>query len=123
MTPLALACASCHPEGDEDGHTWFFDEDPGRRTQTLRGHWRGDVADLQAVMHTTFTTPVAVHEGAEPLQVPMLRGVGHRAPYFHDGCAKELSETFDGTCSPGHVPTVELTDAEAAALATYLRSL
>jgi mono/diheme cytochrome c family protein len=191
VTPLALACASCHPEGDEDGHTWFFDEDPGRRTQTMRGgilstlpfHWRGDVADLRAVMRTTFSTrmqgpavsasevddleawidrlpplpappldaavvaageaifaergcadchsgasltnneTVTVHEGAEPLQVPMLLGVGHRAPYFHDGCAKELRETFDGTCSPGHVPTGELTEDETAALATYLRSL
>lgn len=191
VTLLALACASCHPEGDEDGHTWFFDDDPGRRTQTMRGgilstmpfHWRGDVADLAAVMRTTFNTrmrgpsvssadtadlerwldqlpalpaptldpdmvatgealfaesgcadchsgdaftsneTVTVHEGAEPLQVPMLLGVGHRAPYFHDGCATELTETFDGTCSPGHVPSRTLTGAEAAALASYLRSL
>lgn len=56
-----LACASCHPEGGEDGHTWVIDGKP-RRTQTLAGgvmsrgpfHWKGDLPTLDALMADTF---------------------------------------------------------------------
>ncbi len=52
-----IACAGCHPEGGEDGHTWrldaFVDGGP-RRTMSLRGgvlarapfHWTGDLASF-----------------------------------------------------------------------------
>lgn len=48
-----VACASCHPEGGDDGRTWAFDVGP-RRTQALRGglrgtepfHWSGDMPDI-----------------------------------------------------------------------------
>lgn len=54
-------CASCHPEGGDDGHVWRFDVG-ARRTQTLRGgiletapfHWSGDVVDGTRVMEGTF---------------------------------------------------------------------
>ncbi|HJK89506.1 MAG TPA: hypothetical protein RMH26_02130, partial [Polyangiaceae bacterium LLY-WYZ-15_(1-7)] len=36
-----VACASCHPDGREDGHIWDFDLPGPRRTQTLRGGLRG----------------------------------------------------------------------------------
>jgi hypothetical protein len=56
-----LACASCHPEGGEVGHTWIIDGSP-RRTQTLSGgvmarapfHWKGDLQDLDNLMGDTF---------------------------------------------------------------------
>lgn len=56
-----LACASCHPEGGEDGHVWVIDG-KSRRTQTLAGgvmsrapfHWLGDLNDLSHLMGTTF---------------------------------------------------------------------
>jgi len=56
-----VTCASCHPEGAEDGHVWLFDVG-ARRTQTLNGgildtapfHWRGDVPDTTSVMDGTF---------------------------------------------------------------------
>ena len=56
-----LACASCHPEGGEDGHTWVIDGKT-RRTQTLAGgvmarapfHWKGDLAGLDNLMTDTF---------------------------------------------------------------------
>ena len=35
-----LACASCHPEGGEDGRVWRFACLGPRRTQSLRGGWR-----------------------------------------------------------------------------------
>jgi DNA-binding beta-propeller fold protein YncE len=57
------ACASCHPEGHEDGHTWTFGG-AVRRTQDLSGgllatapfHWKGDLARMQDVMRDTFVT-------------------------------------------------------------------
>jgi mono/diheme cytochrome c family protein len=56
-----LACASCHPEGGEDGHTWVIDGKK-RRTQTLSGgvmkrapfHWEGELAGLDNLMSDTF---------------------------------------------------------------------
>jgi hypothetical protein len=57
-----LACASCHPEGHEDGHIWHFDTSGARRTQTVAGgvldtaplHWNGDMEDLGSIMHEVF---------------------------------------------------------------------
>lgn len=57
-----VACASCHPEGGEDGRTWAFQGFGRRRTQTLRGgilqtapfHWAGDEADISALMNDVF---------------------------------------------------------------------
>lgn len=57
-----IACASCHPEGTEDGHTWPFVPLGSRRTQSLGGgvmstlplHWAGEFAsfdDLLADVH------------------------------------------------------------------------
>jgi hypothetical protein len=53
-----IACASCHPEGHEDGHIWNFSTGT-RRTQSLRGqilgtepfHWSGDDPDFDAAVH------------------------------------------------------------------------
>jgi cytochrome c553 len=58
-----LACASCHPEGGEDGRVWQFAKIGGRRTQTLRGgilatapfHWDGDLTDLSKLMTEVFS--------------------------------------------------------------------
>jgi hypothetical protein len=57
-----LACASCHPEGREDGHVWQFTEIGARRTQTLGGHvletapfhWDGDMPNIDAIMSEVF---------------------------------------------------------------------
>lgn len=56
-TGQGVACASCHPEGGDDGHVWRFAEG-ARRTPTLRGglastapfHWAGDQRDLSELM-------------------------------------------------------------------------
>jgi Cytochrome c len=56
-TSSGLACASCHPEGQEDGHTWHFSGFGARRTQSLRGgllgtepfHWDGLEQDFEAL--------------------------------------------------------------------------
>lgn len=59
----AIACASCHPEGHEDGHVWRVGGTV-RRTQQLSGgllatapfHWKGDLTSLSAVMQDTFVS-------------------------------------------------------------------
>jgi mono/diheme cytochrome c family protein len=63
-----IACASCHPEGHDDGRTWTFTTPEGggfvRRTQnigiggglleTAPFHWNGDLKDLGALMDEVF---------------------------------------------------------------------
>ncbi len=57
-----LACASCHPEGREDGHVWQFTSIGARRTQTVSGHvldtapfhWDGDMPNIDAIMSEVF---------------------------------------------------------------------
>ena len=61
-TSARIACASCHPEGREDGQVWTFDGEP-RRTQSLVGgalatapfHWAGDEPAIRDVMDDVFT--------------------------------------------------------------------
>jgi cytochrome c553 len=57
-----IACASCHPEGGDDGHVWVLD-DNARRTPSLRGtiagtapyHWPGDEMDLATLTVDVYT--------------------------------------------------------------------
>jgi mono/diheme cytochrome c family protein len=57
QTGAGLACASCHPEGQEDGRIWNFMGFGPRRTQSLRGgllgtepfHWDGFEKDFSAL--------------------------------------------------------------------------
>jgi len=66
QTPVGIACASCHPEGREDGLVWKF-EFGARRTQSIAGgilarapyHWAGDEADLQKLMNDVFAIRMA----------------------------------------------------------------
>jgi hypothetical protein len=59
---VGLACASCHPEGLEDGRTWEFAELGRRRTQMPAGgvlataplHWNGDMKDFTTLVHEVF---------------------------------------------------------------------
>ena len=52
-----IACASCHPEGGEDGRTWVFHDLGPRRTQPLNVglegtapfHWKGDMDDIHMI--------------------------------------------------------------------------
>ncbi len=56
-----IACASCHPEGGDDGHVWLLDGNE-RRTPSLRGtiegtapyHWPGDEHDFAAIVHDVY---------------------------------------------------------------------
>jgi hypothetical protein len=74
---------------------------------------------------------VAIHSNvdvgvASPnlFQVPALRGVGYRAPYFHNGCAQTLRDRFS-SCGGGdkHGRTSQLSAAQIDDLIAYLESL
>jgi mono/diheme cytochrome c family protein len=57
-----IACASCHAEGSDDGHTWSFVGMGPRRTPSLLGttlhtepfHWSGDMKDLGTLVNSVF---------------------------------------------------------------------
>jgi mono/diheme cytochrome c family protein len=67
QTAIGLACASCHPEGRDDGQVWQFDSEGSRRTQSVAGrildrgpyHWTGDMADLPTLMDQVFAERMA----------------------------------------------------------------
>lgn len=58
-----VACASCHPEGGDDGRVWRLPTG-NVRTPSLQGtvagtaplHWKGEVSDAYALVHSVFTT-------------------------------------------------------------------
>jgi mono/diheme cytochrome c family protein len=62
-----LACASCHPEGGEDGRVWNFACQGARRTQSIRGgitptapfHWDGTETDFSRLMGDVFSGRMA----------------------------------------------------------------
>ena len=59
---VGIACASCHPEGGEDGRVWRFEHVGARRTPALHGgildtapfHWAGDLPDFRALVSDVF---------------------------------------------------------------------
>jgi len=58
-----VACASCHPEGGDDGQVWTLDQNGPMRTTSLRGtlrdtapfHWRGDLPDFSTLTERVMT--------------------------------------------------------------------
>ena len=70
------------------------------------------------------TVDIGTRGGA--FQVAVLLGVGYRAPYMHDGCARALREVVrgDDACrGSAHGRTSHLSDGDIDDLVTYLRSL
>ncbi len=59
-----IACASCHPEGGDDGRVWTFEGIGPRRTPAMHGslrgtepfHWDGDMSDLGVLVHQVFSS-------------------------------------------------------------------
>ncbi|MEY4577719.1 MAG: hypothetical protein RL701_2422 [Pseudomonadota bacterium] len=74
-----IACASCHAEGAEDGHTWTFSGIGARRTQALHiglqgtepFHWNGDESNLSELMKDVFVGRM----GGVPQSVERLTGL------------------------------------------------
>jgi hypothetical protein len=69
-----IACASCHPEGHDDGHAWNFAKIGIRRTQSLAGgilgtepfHWAGDMTDFDMLANEVFS-----HRMSGPVTQPI----------------------------------------------------
>lgn len=61
-TPSGLSCASCHPEGGEDGMTWDFSFGLRQTAPLYIGvlattplHWQGELAGMPDLMRNTMT--------------------------------------------------------------------
>jgi mono/diheme cytochrome c family protein len=62
-TASGIACASCHPDGQDDGQVWNFAALGPRRTQSLGGgilgtepfHWGGDMRDFNMLAADVFS--------------------------------------------------------------------
>ncbi|WP_437900165.1 c-type cytochrome [Sorangium sp. So ce124] len=73
-----MACASCHPEGGEDSHTWVFNPIGPRRTQFVSGgilntapfHWDGDMSGIEAIMDEVFERRMGgMHQGPRRVKI------------------------------------------------------
>lgn len=124
-TRSGIACASCHPEGGEDGHVWVFEAFGPRRTQTLHGglsgrapfHWSGDLDDFDTFMEEVFVgrmggdpLTLAEHDalGAWLDTVPTLPpapaldpGAVERGERVFDEAGCRACHFADGTVDPG----------------------
>lgn len=107
-----IACASCHPEGGDDGHVWLLDGDP-RRTPSVRGtiagtapyHWPGDKPNFVALANDVYTTRM---DGAALAtdQLSALQGWVEKvpappAPSWVDQNAAQRGRTLFTTASVG----------------------
>lgn len=131
-----VACASCHAEGYDDGHIWVFSGQQVR-TQSLEGglldtapfHWRGELPDIAAVLHTTLEVrmggalpkdlpPIAFAKWLDRIPqrlAPATRDVSHGKQLFtsagcdacHSGAAFTNNRTLDvGTGGAYQVPSL-----------------
>jgi cytochrome c553 len=117
-TSSGLACASCHPEGREDGHTWKFSSLGPRRTQSIGGvlagtepfHWGGDEPDFAAlvadVMTSRMSGPILSKAQVEALQnyIDAIPPWATPAPADADAVArgKAIFEREDVGCATCH---------------------
>ena len=85
-----LACASCHPEGADDGFVWTFEPGPLlRRTQSLRVgvgdsepfHWDGGMADFRMIVSEVHTRRMGGPEQSEARLAAFQRWVFSIPPH------------------------------------------
>jgi hypothetical protein len=85
-----LACASCHPEGGDDGRVWNFAPTGLRRTPSLVGrllptapfHWDGDLPDVPSLMNEVYTRRMGgmVEDGSHSAAVARFLDALPRVP-------------------------------------------
>jgi hypothetical protein len=113
-----MACASCHPEGGDDGHVWSFNAEP-RRTPSLRGtisgtapyHWPGDEPNLTVLVDDVYTQRMGGALLIPPLMTAMQSWVDTipppPAPSWIDAASAQrgqaLFQRADVQCSTCHV--------------------
>jgi mono/diheme cytochrome c family protein len=92
-----IACASCHAEGAEDGHTWTFSGIGVRRTQALHVglqgtepfHWNGDESNLSELMKDVFVGRM----GGVPQSADRLAGLSQWLFALQPPAAAEHSDS------------------------------
>lgn len=116
---------------------WIFAMQPPAR---LRQANEAAVERGKAIFESPSTTCTTCHSGSHftddssrmvgthpetALQVPSLVGIGYRAPFMHNGCAKTLAARFDPACGGGeaHGHTEQLSAEQISDLVAYLESL
>ncbi len=127
QTRLQLACASCHPEGRDDGRVWLFAQDGPRRTQSLAGdllsrapfHWSGDMQSLDVLMDDVFAVRMGGGEVTPPqkralatwlgrIPAPAAGTVASEAAVARGRAIFESSEAACATCHHGALLTNNL---------------
>jgi mono/diheme cytochrome c family protein len=118
-TSRVIACASCHPEGREDGHTWAFGDVGFRRTPSLEGgvtatapfHWAGELPTLHALLDEVMVRRMGFLVSFSDAQIVRLGEFMDALPaptgaYAVDGAARErgrvLFESSATECSGCH---------------------
>lgn len=113
-----IACASCHPDGADDGLIWVTPNREGRRTQSLQGtlantapyQWNGDAPNIAHIGETIFTGQMlgpALADGQKAALEHWLLRVPRVAPsVFARGPAARGKALFEGpaacaTCHSG----------------------
>jgi mono/diheme cytochrome c family protein len=69
QTSAGVSCASCHPDGTDDGHVWNFEQLGPRRTQpldvglrdTAPFHWDGDMNSFGTLVEEVFNHRMGGH--------------------------------------------------------------
>jgi len=114
QTSIGVACASCHPEGRDDGITWLFASDGPRRTQSLAGsilerapyHWKGDESSLPVLLDDVFAKRMSGGTLTERQKValgPWLNRIPAPAPITGDPAAIARGQLLFETPSVGCV--------------------
>jgi hypothetical protein len=102
-TAGGIACASCHPEGREDGHVWKFAQLGARRTQSLGGgglgtgpfHWSGDMRDFHMLADEVFSKRMT-GPGLLGEHVQALSGWIDRIPAWKPGAVTDQAAADRG---------------------------
>jgi hypothetical protein len=113
----ALSCASCHPEGGEDGQVWRFGTPAGeqsRRTQSLAGglspltaplHWDGALVDLPALLTDTYEVRMGgTLYGGDSDAFATFLAQTPAAPRAATGPSEGEAEFIGARCAVCHVP-------------------
>jgi cytochrome c peroxidase len=109
-----LACASCHAEGADDGHTWTFENMGPRRTPSLLGtvkgtepfHWDGDMTNLRTLVDNVFTQRMSGPQ-VDDLQLDALGGWVFALPppmkmQIENDSVIRGKKIFDSRCTSCH---------------------
>jgi YD repeat-containing protein len=103
MTGSGLACASCHPEGGDDGRVWRFAKIGARRTQNLLGgiamtapfHWDGDMKTFNQLMQEVFTGRMQGPQ-VSPVQIESMNTWLDRQPAVPESAPRDPAAVARG---------------------------